>query len=393
MKKALSILVLAISISSLTAFASSLSDISGNKNETAIEYLYSNNVISGYSDGTFQPNKVVNRAELLKILVGGKGITPTVEEYNNCFPDVKDEWFAPFVCYAKAQNWVGGYPNGTFQPAKEVNKVEALKMLVNSQGYTIEDTDSGEWYAPYLKVAEEKGLLETEIENYGIAETMDRAEISENIYRAMIIVEQGLEKFTPSTTYFVTRVIDGDTIEINNDLKIRLIGVDTPETVHPTEPVECFGLEASDITKSKLFNQTVTLESDETQGDTDKYDRLLRYVILSDGTNFNEWLIENGYGHEYTYSTPYKYQAEFKTAEQTAITASAGLWAENACNESTEEPITGDENYVCSSNTYNCTDFSNHSEAQQVYDYCKAQVGTDIHKLDGDSNGLACESL
>ena len=411
MKKTILPLLLTIFLFSFTALASSLSDISGNKNETAIEYLYSNNVISGYPDGTFQPNKVVNRAELLKILVGGKGITPTAEEYNNCFPDVKDEWFAPFVCYAKNQNWISGYPDGTFQPAKEVNKVEAIKMLVNSQGYTIEeqvsdnlfdDADSSAWYAPYLKVAKEKGLLETETGNYGIAETMDRAEISENIYRAMIIIEQGLDKFTPSTTYLVTRVIDGDTIEINNDLKIRFVGVDTPETVHPTEPVECFGQEASDITKSKLLDQTVTLESDETQGDKDKYDRLLRYVILSDGTNFSKWLIENGYGHEYTYSTPYKYQAEFITAEQTAMTTGAGLWAENTCNESEEETITGDENsviedattdYVCGSNIYNCTDYSNQSEAQQVYDYCKAQVGTDIHKLDGDNNGLACESL
>lgn len=412
MKKLLSSLIIAISLTSLTASAADLSDISGNKNQSAIEYLYSNSVISGYPDGTFKPEKTVNRAELLKILVGGKGITPTVEEYHDCFPDVATEWFAPFVCYAKAEGWVGGYPDGSFQPAKDVNKVEALKMLVNSQEYTVpedvtdklfDDADSKEWYAPFLQVAKEKGLIETETGNYGIADNMTRAGISENIYRAMVITEKGIDKFIASTTYFVTRVVDGDTIEVNNDIKIRLIGVDTPETVDPNEPVQCYGPEASAIAKEKLFNQTVTLESDESQGDKDKYDRLLRYVIMGDGTNFNQWLIENGYGHEYTYSTPYKYQAEFKTAEQTAMTANAGLWAENACNEGEEEEtITGDENsavedttidYVCSSNTYNCGDFNSKAEAQNAYNFCMAQVGTDIHKLDGDGNGLACESL
>lgn len=406
------ILISAITIgllASFTVFASTLSDISGNKNQTAIEYLYNNNVISGYPDGTFQPNRVVNRAELLKILVGGKGITPTVEEFNNCFPDVKDEWFAPFVCYAKAQNWVGGYPDGTFQPAKEVNKVEAIKMLVNSQGYAIEeqvsenlfdDTDSTAWYAPFIKVAKEKGLLEVSAGNYGIAESMERGEISENIYRAMFINENNLDKFSAPVTYSITRIIDGDTIEINDELTIRLIGVDTPETVHPTEPVQCFGQEASSIAEEKLLNQTVTLESDETQVDKDKYDRLLRYVILSDGTNFNKWLIENGYGHEYTYDTPYKYQDDFKAAEEQAMTNEAGLWAEGVCSENNaiapeneNSVVDNPTDNICTSDTYNCSDFSNQPEAQQVYDYCKAQVGTDIHKLDGDNNGLACESL
>ncbi|PIZ76026.1 hypothetical protein COY05_02850 [Candidatus Peregrinibacteria bacterium CG_4_10_14_0_2_um_filter_38_24] len=392
------------------ANATALSDIAGNKNQTAIEYLNEHNVISGYPDGTFQPDKIINRAELLKVLVGGKGITPTVQEYNNCFPDVTTEWFAPFVCYAKAQEWVGGYPDGTFKPSKEVNKVEAIKMLVNSQGYKVEeqvsetmfdDADSSAWYAPFIKAAKDKGLLEVDNGNYGVTDSMDRAEISENIYRAMIIVEKNLDKFTAPVVYVVTEVVDGDTIEINNSFKIRFIGVDTPETVDPTKPVQCFGTEASNIAKEKLLNQTVTLESDETQGDKDKYDRLLRYVILGDGTNFNKWLIENGYGHEYTYKKAYKYQKEFKTSEKQAMDSNVGLWADNVCSEENniiiddeqtvnEEPTTG---YICSSNTYNCTDFSNKSDAQKVYDYCKAQVGTDIHKLDGDNNGLACESL
>lgn len=342
-------MVLALSLNSI-ANAATFSDITQHKNQAAIQYLYDAKIINGYSDGSFKPDNTVNRAELLKILVGGKGVTPTVSEYKNCFPDVKEEWFAPFVCYAKAEGWVGGYPDGSFQPAKEVNKVEAIKMLINSQGYTVPETvseslftdvNNGDWFAPFLKVAKEKGLLEENGSTYSPSDLMKRAGISENIYRVMIVKEKGLQSFSEfkSDSYLVTNVVDGDTLDVSIDgvtTRVRLIGVDTPETVHPSKPVECFGKEASAMTKSKLLNQSVKLEADPTQGDKDNYDRLLRYVILGDGTNFNKWLIENGYAFEYTYKIPYKYQEDFKTAETTAETTKAGLWADGACEENNE---------------------------------------------------------
>ncbi len=128
----------------------------------------------------------------------------------------------------------------------------------------------------------------------------------------------------------VVRVIDGDTIQVFvKDAKetVRLIGVDTPETVDPRKPVQCFGKQASDFTKSLLTGKTVYLESDATQGDTDKYQRLLRYVFLEDGTNVNRLLIKEGYAHEYTYKVPYTYQTAFKDAEKSARENNKGLWA------------------------------------------------------------------
>jgi len=181
----------------LVANATNLSDIEGNKNQTAIEYLYDNSVISGYPDGTFKPANTVNRAELIKILVGGKGVTPTLDQYKNCFPDVKEDWFAPYVCYAKIQNWVSGYPDGSFKPSQEVNKGEAIKMLVNSQGYTVpeavlsnvyDDVTSKDWFAPFVKVAKDMGLLEETGSYFHPSGKMTRAGISENIYRAMTYV-------------------------------------------------------------------------------------------------------------------------------------------------------------------------------------------------------------
>lgn len=139
---------------------------------------------------------------------------------------------------------------------------------------------------------------------------------------------------TTKTYYSVTRVVDGDTIivDINGvEERIRLIGVNTPESVDPRRPVQCFGKEASAFLKKILDGKEVTLEKDLSQGDTDKYHRLLRYVYLSDGTFINKLIIEEGYGHEYTYRTPYKYQSQFKKAEYEARTAKRGLWDENVC--------------------------------------------------------------
>jgi micrococcal nuclease len=140
---------------------------------------------------------------------------------------------------------------------------------------------------------------------------------------------------TPAGLYKVVSVSDGDTIKVMMDKKIetiRLIGVDTPETVDPRRPVQCYGREASNFTKKTLANANVKLESDIISGDRDKYKRLLRYVFLEDGQNFNQVLIEDGYGHEYTYqSQPYKYQEIFKKSEINARENSRGLWAPEAC--------------------------------------------------------------
>lgn len=139
----------------------------------------------------------------------------------------------------------------------------------------------------------------------------------------------GLERAT------VTRVVDGDTIDVTlnrRTVRVRLLGVDTPETVHPSRPVECFGREASRFLKELLEGQTVLLESDASQGDRDRYNRLLRFVWLPDGRLVNYEIIAQGYGFEYTFNLPYKYQDQFKAAQRAAREAQTGLWAPNACN-------------------------------------------------------------
>lgn len=134
--------------------------------------------------------------------------------------------------------------------------------------------------------------------------------------------------------YSVVRVIDGDTIVINKDgvnESVRLIGIDTPETVHSSKPVQCFGMEASKKTKEWLEGKSVELIIDEGEGERDKYRRLLGYVYREDGMFINLELIKQGYAYEYTYQQPYKYQKEFKAAQAEASSAKRGLWADDAC--------------------------------------------------------------
>jgi len=143
----------------------------------------------------------------------------------------------------------------------------------------------------------------------------------------------------PKDTYSVKKVIDGDTIEIERygkAEKVRMIGIDTPETLDPRKPVQCFGKEASDKSKDLLSGGRVRLEFDPIVGQKDKYNRLLAYV-WSNNELVNLKLIKEGYANEYTYrSQAYKYQNEFKNAQTVAKESSVGLWSPQTCNGETK---------------------------------------------------------
>lgn len=132
----------------------------------------------------------------------------------------------------------------------------------------------------------------------------------------------------------VERVIDGDTITVRidgDDVTVRMIGIDTPETVKPDSPVECFGPEASDFAKETLTGATVTLELDDSQGDTDQYDRALAYVWLELPTGalrmFNLESVAGGFAEARQYGpTPYAWKAEFDAAESAARDRALGQW-------------------------------------------------------------------
>lgn len=162
---------------------------------------------------------------------------------------------------------------------------------------------------------------------------------SEKIVESVKVFPAPDKSTEPQYTYYsVTSVVDGDTIKISMNGKeetLRLIGIDTPETVDPRKPVQCFGKEASNKAKELLSGKKVRIEMDATQDDRDKYGRLLAYTYREDGLFYNQYIIEQGYAHEYTYNTPYKYQAEFKAVQKSAQENQRGLWSPSTCNGDT----------------------------------------------------------
>jgi len=131
----------------------------------------------------------------------------------------------------------------------------------------------------------------------------------------------------------VARVIDGDTIELENKQKVRYIGIDTPELHHPTKPVQCFAKEAYEKNKELVEGKMIKLEKDISE--TDKYGRLLRYVFLYDPPStseaqfINKYLVTEGYAHAATFPPDVKYSSVFTEEQRTAVTGKKGLW--NQC--------------------------------------------------------------
>jgi endonuclease YncB( thermonuclease family) len=139
--------------------------------------------------------------------------------------------------------------------------------------------------------------------------------------------------------YLVTKIIDGDTIQISENGKIdgpkktvRYIGIDTPETVSPGDPIECFGKEAAAKNAELVLGKSVRLEKDISE--TDRYGRLLRYAYLDSNQGeifINITLIQEGYASASAYPPDVKHRDEFREAEKIAREAHLGLWGE-VCN-------------------------------------------------------------
>jgi micrococcal nuclease len=145
---------------------------------------------------------------------------------------------------------------------------------------------------------------------------------------------------TVQTNATVVRVVDGDTFvaaldDEAGEFKVRMLGVNTPETVDPRKPVECFGKMASEHTKELLNGQRVRLEEDPHADERDRYDRLLRNVVLSDGTDVNAALVRDGYAYAYlSFPLAPERKSELKRLQEIARAGERGLWAPGVCSAS-----------------------------------------------------------
>jgi micrococcal nuclease len=204
----------------------------------------------------------------------------------------------------------------------------------------------------------------------------------------------------PPQTGRVVDVVDGDTIKVLLDAdgktySVRYIGMDTPEN---TSQVEYFGPEATFKNSELVYGKTVTLIKDVSE--TDRYNRLLRYVI-ADGLFVNYELVAQGYANTASYPPDVVCISTFQTAEQQASVLKLGLWGAPPTQvillplpTAPSGGSGGNAPCNCSGPDLDCGDFGTHAAAQSCYNYCMSQGFGDNFRLDGnDNDGLACESL
>ncbi|MFA6091132.1 MAG: thermonuclease family protein [Candidatus Gracilibacteria bacterium] len=264
------------------------------------------------------------------------------------------------------------------------SKRKALIIIVCFILFSVTVSESN---TPVIQTSDLSKKEKTSSDNDALVQTKQEArKIVESDNEIPAIAKEEIKIMSPSALisiteeyFLVTRIVDGDTIEVminGKTEKLRLIGVDTPETVDPRKLVECFGKEASNKANEMLLNKKVKLISDETQDEKDKYGRLLRYVYREDGVFYNKWIIENGYAHEYTYNKPYKYQADFKQAEKTARENQLGLWSPEICNIPVMQvvPVTTIKPVITSGQAINGHIFYTSRHYKSILYYCDTDL-------------------
>lgn len=191
---------------SANVMAGTFPDVAADyKNYQAIEYLAGKGIIKGYDDGTFGPEKLVNRAEAVKIIVQAMNVS-TDGNYDMSFPDVKKaDWFFKYVMAGKAAGIVGGYKDNTFKPGDPVNLAENLKILLLAAKVKIPaeaadnvfiDVAKDAWYAPHMQYARDHNMLLSD--DYGAVhpnQAMTRAAFAELVYRMIIVQSKNGQPF------------------------------------------------------------------------------------------------------------------------------------------------------------------------------------------------------
>lgn len=159
--------------------AANFTDTSLSYYRDSIETLASEGIVSGYGDGRFWPDNTITRAEILKILLGAKGIKPVATK-TRCFPDVATtKWYHPYICEWVNLWVVKGFDDGKFKPDNPVTVLEALAMGLRLYG--LAPTNGNPWYLPYQELANMNAILDSA--SYSISSPMTRGKASELILK------------------------------------------------------------------------------------------------------------------------------------------------------------------------------------------------------------------
>jgi murein DD-endopeptidase MepM/ murein hydrolase activator NlpD len=177
---------------------------SAHQNTKAIQYLKENEIIGGYSDGSFQPDKTVSRVEALKMILLGLKIElqPMLDLG---FPDTSNQqWYASFVGTAVNKEIAKGYPDGTFGPGNTVNRAEYLKILLASARIApdsatekpYEDVAADAWFASFANYSKLKNIFPISGNLFNGTKGVTRAEVAETLYRLIVLRETGAASYS-----------------------------------------------------------------------------------------------------------------------------------------------------------------------------------------------------
>jgi micrococcal nuclease len=335
----------------------------------AISYLQDKKFMSAYTDGEFHEDTLLRRADLIRVIEGVFQIEPEISKNNNCYNDVKLDWYAPYICYAKNNKWLNSFENDFFHPLREITKEESLQILLRAFEIII-DQESGDDAANVIKTAQNMKI----IDQFTEGETLTRGELADFLFKIIILKDFNKNEFNFSYIsaffdnqvkndkeaasncrnvfnrlegeryneclfrkiselekgkYFdVVEVSDGDTIYINyfgSLERVRFLGIDTPELINKQNQVDCYAVEAKEETAKLLKGKKIKLEFDETNDDRDIYDRLLRYIYLEDDTFIDQYLVDNGFARFFE-MYPSKYKETLEKGQEEAQKLNLGLW-------------------------------------------------------------------
>ena len=213
-----------------TGAAHSFYDVpEGHKYREAINYIASENIVGGYSDDSFQPARILNRAELLKIVIEAV-YDNEFESFSSesCFSDIHANiWYTKYVCFAKNKGIIAGYSDNSFKPTQNINFVEALKITLNTFNYSNLE-DSTPWYRLFVDRASQENFIPLDVTNF--YEAFDRGQMAEMVTRIMKHEKGDLDEYLGTKANHKVSyetILNGDNIEQQyfSELPVNLNGL------------------------------------------------------------------------------------------------------------------------------------------------------------------------
>ncbi|MFA6528514.1 MAG: beta-propeller domain-containing protein [Candidatus Gracilibacteria bacterium] len=261
-------------------------DLSSDDPSTeAITWMKENGIVEGYADGTFQSLNKINRAEFMKIVV--ESITDDATG-SNCFPDVNDEWFAKYICYGKEIGIVDGYPDGSFQPANEINFAEASKIIVNALDIeTTEATETDPWYSEFVKPLADLSAIPLSISD--LDKEVARGEMAEVIWR--------IEEEKTDLASLNYEELEGDLVKVSSCDELKELFLSNQQEIIYYDYAEEATTSSADDTDTG--SETKSSDYSTTNVQVENVDEA--DIIKNDGEYL--YVLENSYDYDtYTYS-------------------------------------------------------------------------------------------